>query len=245
MDDLIFVVITLSSIATPALAAVPLDEPEEPEVSELPEEVPDDVPVSDEPEAREAVVVSVAPTPEDACPSVGWRRVHPVVATAASMSATSTACEVLDNVFMCLHPFHSNGAGLPAWRTSSRSRHVKMESRRQRRCCRREIGYLVVPDDEPLVEPEVLGVELLGVDEVEPLGVVVVEEPVPALPDVAPEGLVLELLLEPGVVVALPVPDVPVPSEPEVPADVLPVLPVVPVEPAVLGVVPLLVPAAP
>jgi hypothetical protein len=100
---------------------------------------------------------------------------------------------------------------------------------------------LVVPDDEPLVEPEELGVELLGVDEVEPLGVVVVEEPVPALPDVAPEGLVLELL-EPGVVVALPVPDVPVPSEPEVPPDVLPVLPV---EPALLDVVPLLVPAGP
>jgi hypothetical protein len=84
--------------------------------------------------------------------------------------------------------------------------------------------YLLVV--EPLVVPVVPDEELEpvapGVDELVP----------PVVPLVEPDGLVVELL-EPGVVVALPVPDVPV-SEPDVPADdVPPVLPVVPVEPVV------------
>lgn len=115
MEDLILVVITLSSIAAPALVAEPVpdvpdvpDEPVEAEgVSEPeePEEELDGVPVSDAPDARDAVVVSVALLPEEACPSVGWRRLQPPAKTAESNTATSTAWEVLDIVFICLHPF--------------------------------------------------------------------------------------------------------------------------------------------
>jgi hypothetical protein len=223
IDDLILVVITLSSMATPALVAVPLPEvPEEPEV-------PDDVPVSDDPDARDAVVVSVVLLPEDACPSAGWRRLQPPANTADSNTATSTVLEVLDIVFIRLRPFHGERAGLPvepAVSLLATTAHVLSKA------------YLLVV--EPLVVPVVPDEELEpvapGVDGLVP----------PVVPLVEPDGLVVELL-EPGDVVALPVPDVPV-SEPDVPADdVPPVLPVVPVEPVVplVAAEPPAVPAVP
>jgi hypothetical protein len=241
IEDLILVVITLSSIAIPALAAGPVpDVPELPDVPEVSDafEEPDEVPVSDAPDARDAVVVSVALLPEDACPSVGWRRLHPPARRAEINTVASTALEVVEFVIICVHPFHGKGAGLPEPLTGpGMSRSGNGGNLRQRVRCRVFMSlrvYFVVPLEEELE----LGVEELelGVEELVP-PVVPLVEPVPvAEPEVEPDGLVAELL-EPGVVVELPVPDAPDASEPEVPADVPPAVPVplVAAEPLVPG----------
>jgi hypothetical protein len=225
-------------MAIPALVAVPL--PDVPEVFD----VPDEVPVSDVPDARDAVVVSVVLLPEDACPSVGWRRLHPPANTADSNTATSTVLEVLDIVFICLRPFHGERAGPPVEPAISLPICGELLTVRDSTATAYALpeDYLFVVEPLELVEPVFPEVE-------DPVAPGVVEELVPpVVPLVAPDGLVDELLLEPGVVVvALPVPVAPVVSEPDVPADdVPPVLPVVPVEPVVpLVAAEPLVPAAP